>query len=90
MVVQFASHQLEGINPPTSTSSDPIVLAETIAILHQHLEALPRKEQEVLVLRLQQGLSYKQIAEVLELSVSHVGVLIHQAILKLRDSLKSD
>jgi DNA-directed RNA polymerase specialized sigma24 family protein len=36
------------------------------------------------VLRLQQGLSYKQIAEVMDLSVSHVGVLIHQAVTRLK------
>jgi DNA-directed RNA polymerase specialized sigma24 family protein len=32
-------------------------------------------------------LSYKQIAEVMELSVSHVGVLIHQAVTNLRKAI---
>ncbi|MFN9433547.1 MAG: RNA polymerase sigma factor [Planctomycetota bacterium] len=38
-------------------------------------------------LRLAQGLSYKQIADVTDLSVSHVGVLLHQAVKRLRQSL---
>jgi RNA polymerase sigma-70 factor, ECF subfamily len=48
---------------------------------------LPKLEQEVVQLRLGEGLSYKQIAEITDLSVSHVGVLLHQAVKRLRNSL---
>ena len=52
--------------------------------LHDQIAKLPTREQEVLSLRLAQGLSYKQIAEITELSVSHVGVILHEAVTKLR------
>ncbi|MBL7133880.1 MAG: sigma-70 family RNA polymerase sigma factor [Phycisphaerae bacterium] len=48
------------------------------------MSALPPSQQEVLRLRFQNGLSYKQIAGVTSLSVSNVGFLIHTAIQRLR------
>lgn len=48
------------------------------------LAELPSNQQEVIRLRFQNGLSYKQIAEVTSLSVSNVGFLIHTAIATLR------
>jgi RNA polymerase sigma-70 factor (ECF subfamily) len=50
---------------------------------------LPAKEQEVLVLKFQNGFTYRQIAGITGLSVSHVGVLIHQGITKLRKQFKT-
>jgi DNA-directed RNA polymerase specialized sigma24 family protein len=35
-------------------------------------------------------MSYKQIAEVMELSVTHVGVLLHQAIKGIRKQLREN
>ena len=57
---------------------------EEQAKLHDQIARLPTREQEVLSLRLGQGLSYKQIAEITDLSVSHVGVILHEAVTKLR------
>ena len=48
------------------------------------LAALPPRTQEVLRLRFQEGLSYKEIAGVMQLTVSHVGVLIHNGLKTLR------
>jgi RNA polymerase sigma-70 factor (ECF subfamily) len=55
--------------------------------LQRQIDLLPVREQEVLSLRLGQGLSYKQIADIMELSTSNVGVLIHQAVTRLRTSM---
>jgi RNA polymerase sigma-70 factor (ECF subfamily) len=48
------------------------------------LGTLPPRTQEVLRLRFQEGLSYKEIAGVMQLTVSHVGVLIHNGLKTLR------
>lgn len=48
------------------------------------LAALPERQQEVLRLKFQGGLSYKEIAAVTEHSVSYVGVLIHEGMKTLR------
>jgi RNA polymerase sigma-70 factor (ECF subfamily) len=51
------------------------------------LDALPEAQQEVLRLRLRHGLAYRDIAEVTGLTVSHVGVLIHEGLSTLRRRL---
>ncbi|MHC5028887.1 MAG: RNA polymerase sigma factor [Planctomycetota bacterium] len=48
------------------------------------LEELPERQQEILRLKFQGGLSYKEIADVMGLTISHVGVLIHNAIKTVR------
>lgn len=53
----------------------------------EQLETLPDNQREVLVLKFQQGLSYRQISRVTGLSQSNVGYLIHQGILALREQL---
>ncbi len=54
----------------------------------QHLNVLKPKEREVLVLRLQEGMSYKAIAEVIQRSEGYVGTLIHSATKKLSQRLR--
>ncbi len=48
---------------------------------------LPPVEQEVVRLKFQEGFSYKEISRITGHSVSYVGVLIHQAIQKIRGDL---
>jgi RNA polymerase sigma-70 factor (ECF subfamily) len=61
---------------------------EKQAMVMQHLNTLKPKEREVLVLRLQEGMSYKEIAGVLKRSEGYVGTLIHTATKKLSQSLQ--
>jgi RNA polymerase sigma-70 factor, ECF subfamily len=79
-----------------ATASDPglepvqqLVQQDEHTRLRFQIAQLPTREQEILALRLNQGLSYKQIAEITQLSVSNVGVILHQAIMKLKSSLHS-
>jgi len=48
------------------------------------IDHLPPNQQEVLRLKFQSGFSYKEISRITTLSVSHVGVLIHHAVTRLR------
>lgn len=66
---------------------DPSVAAER---REQHsqvlgmLERLPDNQREVVRLKFQSGLSYREIADVTKLSVGNVGFLLHGALKKLR------
>ena len=51
------------------------------------IDALPESQQEVLRLKFRHGLSYREIAGVTGLTVSHVGVLIHEGMKSLRRHL---
>jgi len=60
---------------------------ETVGRILQLLRTLPGKQQEVLRLKFQEGLSYKEISGITQLTVSHVGVLIHTGLKTLRSRL---
>lgn len=49
------------------------------------LDRLPALQQEAIRLKFQSGLTYREIARVMEQSVSHVGVLIHTGLKTLRE-----
>ncbi len=52
------------------------------------MKKLPKREQEVLRLKFQSGLSYKEISEITELSVTNVGFILHKTIKELRWQFK--
>ena len=51
------------------------------------LETLPRNQREVIYLKFQGGLSYKEIAAITALSTSNVGFLLHTAVRAIRSHL---
>jgi RNA polymerase sigma-70 factor (ECF subfamily) len=53
------------------------------------LAKLPRNQQEVVRLKFQNGLSYREISQITNLTVSNVGFLIHTAIKTIRQQLKT-
>ena len=55
--------------------------------IFEMLDRLPANQQETIRLKFQNGLSYREISEVTGLSVSHVGVLIHNGLKALRMKL---
>lgn len=57
---------------------------QNLSFLQKLLEPLSQNEREVLRLKFQAGLSYKDISDVTHLSVSNVGVILHGAMKKLK------
>ena len=66
------------------------VRTEFVELLRRHMNELPRKFREVLVLRNVDNLNYEQIAEVLECSVGTVKSRIARAREALRKSIKDE
>jgi RNA polymerase sigma factor (sigma-70 family) len=58
--------------------------SESASEILRLLATLPRNQQEVVRLKFQGGLSYEEIGNVTNLSVSNVGFLLHSAIKNLR------
>jgi RNA polymerase sigma-70 factor (ECF subfamily) len=63
---------------------------ETMSQVLRLTESLPKNQREVLRLKFQCDLSYKEISEITRLSVSNVGFLIHTAIKTLRKELLAE
>ena len=73
-----------------SPESGPIAKlerAENLSRVGAAMAALPSKHREVLRLKVEAGLSYKDIAEVMNLTVGNVGFILHTAIARVRELL---
>jgi RNA polymerase sigma-70 factor (ECF subfamily) len=60
---------------------------EDAALAAELLQQLPERQREVIRLKVEEELSYREIAEVLEISVSNVGFLLHVGFKTLRQRL---
>jgi RNA polymerase sigma-70 factor (ECF subfamily) len=75
---------------PESGQASSLEQRQSMTRVQQIVDALPSKQRQALVLKFSAGMSYKQIAEVMELSVTHVGVILHHAIKHVRQQLEED
>jgi len=76
-------------------SQDPSPLAdaerhESVSQVLRVVNTLPKNQQEVIRLKFQNGLSYKEISRITKLTVTNVGFLIHTAIKTIRQKLEPE
>ncbi len=77
-------HDLDAAAHPDTSSLEH---REAMSQVLQAVETLPKNQREVIYLKFQCDLSYKEISDITHLSVSNVGFLIHTAIRSLRTQL---
>ncbi|MCJ8329743.1 MAG: RNA polymerase sigma factor [Lentisphaeria bacterium] len=53
------------------------------------LGTLPEREQQIITLKVMEDKSYKEIAEIMGITSTNVGFILHSALKKLRTDLKS-
>lgn len=63
---------------------------QALARIHDTLAKLPANQREVIYLKFQCDLSYKEISEITALSVSNVGFLLHTAVRAIRSHLSAE
>lgn len=63
---------------------------DNLSHINAALALLPENQREVVRLKFQTGLSYKEISDVTKLSVTNVGFLLHTALKTLRTQLKTE
>ena len=66
----------------------PIEPVEDISRVREALEQLPERYQAVLVMHYQQGMAQEEIAEAMELSRGALRVLLHRAVMRLRQEVR--
>jgi RNA polymerase sigma-70 factor (ECF subfamily) len=72
------------------SASDPAESAEQCDAARSAvrvLRTLPDRQQEVIRLKIEHGLSYREIGDVLGLTASNVGYILHHSIKALREQL---
>ena len=82
--IREASLKAEGASPAESLMAE-----EQESLLARMLAALPERQREVIRLKFQQDLSYREIAQVLDISEGNVGYIIHMGVKALREKLHS-
>jgi RNA polymerase sigma-70 factor (ECF subfamily) len=71
----------DGIPAPSAR----IETEEKNTALLRMVESLPERERELVRLKFQAGLSYREISEITGITEGHVGYLLHHAVKELRD-----
>jgi len=77
--------------PPTRREAQPaaaVESAETLELIHEAINALPRAQRTVILLRDIQGWDGTQISDVLEITPTNQRVLLHRARSKVRAALE--
>lgn len=83
-----AENRMESSQQPEKRSPDQHVLARQIAFkVGQVLDQLPARQRTAFVLKNHQGLSIKEIAELMETAEGTVKVHLHRAVTALRERL---
>lgn len=70
-----------------AAGEDVLEKQEEYAKVLNELATLPPNQQEVIRLKFQHGLSYREISEVTQLTVTNVGFLMHVGLKKIRERL---
>lgn len=90
-IVRFSEDPVDENSPSDAPSpAAEAVAAEDGARLRQLVAQLPRQQRELVKLKFEAGLSYKEMSETLRISVSHVGVQLHEAMQTLRRHWKRE
>jgi RNA polymerase sigma factor (sigma-70 family) len=72
---------------PAKAPSSRVEESDDFGQVLRLLDALPANQQEIVRLKFQEEMSYKEIAAIMGLSVSNVGYLLHMAVKALRERM---
>jgi RNA polymerase sigma-70 factor (ECF subfamily) len=92
-MIRLDSPNGQDIIPDRSPEGDPVAKLEdrqALLFIQEQIRILPGKYQILLLLRHQEGCSYAEIAEIMDLPLGTVKTGIHRARKKLKDALIQD
>lgn len=85
--VRRKEHRMTRLETNPAAATATATASDTTGRAVAYVASLPARQQEAVRLKFQGGLSYREIAEVMETSVSNVGVLLHTAIKTIRGQM---
>jgi len=88
-IVPLEFERLDGLTAPDPQPSpdERMASSEGIALVRLSLEGLDERSRELVGLKFNENLSYKQISERTGLKIGHVGYLLHHALKKMAGEL---
>jgi RNA polymerase sigma factor (sigma-70 family) len=89
-----AEVMLDETNIHTIKNSDSpdkkLIKEETSKIVRQSINALKPRHKDVVILKLEHDKTYKEIAKILDLTVTNVGFILHSAMNELKNNLREE
>lgn len=73
---------------PAPSAEESIAIQTEEQALESLIQNLSEQQKEVLHLKFEQGLSYKEISQITGMSVNHVGVFIHNTVKALKEKVQ--
>ncbi len=86
----LSDEQSDTLRSAENEPGDSVERDDSFAAVVKAMTLLPKNQQEVVRLKFQHGLSYKEISAVTHLSVTNVGFLIHTGLKTLRERFNSE
>jgi RNA polymerase sigma factor (sigma-70 family) len=77
-------HTIKNSNSPDKN----LIKKETSKIVRQSINALKPRHKDVVILKLEHEKSYKEIAQILDITVTNVGFILHSAMNELQNNLR--
>ncbi len=85
-----SSDPLPDLADPSRPAPETMDRAELSHHVSRAIDRLPGRQKAVVLLKAYEGLTYKEIAQVLECSIGNCKATYHNAIIKLREILKNE
>ncbi len=86
-MIPLEDERMERLIASSNHPAESLQRDEDMSHIRKIIMTLPERQQEVVRLKFQNELSYKQISGITNMSVSHVGVTLHTAIKTIREKL---
>jgi RNA polymerase sigma-70 factor (ECF subfamily) len=80
----------DGAGVRQNSAEEALMQSETLSTLYRALDELPERQKAALLLARMEGMSYRQVAKALGVSVPAVKSLVHRATLWIRKRCKED
>lgn len=81
------SDTLNNIEDPKNTEKD-LIIKEQLSLVQRVMKNMPEKQKEALKLCVFKGLSYKEAADIMKISISHIKILVFRARQTLKDNIE--
>ncbi len=84
----FGEGQEGAVQDETASAETSLADQQSMTIMLREISKLDAKHQEVLRLKFNDELSYKEISEITGYTVTNVGFILHEAVQKLKEKVK--
>jgi RNA polymerase sigma-70 factor (ECF subfamily) len=88
MEISVAPEEFDNVRNAGAAPDAELAAKEDMKTIRQAINELDPRSREIVVLKLEHERSYKEIAQIMDISSSNVGFILHKAMKKLSEKLR--